>query len=58
MCVYFLVMFVISIFIYLRHEYQIFQKIVKLEFEFPEGFEPVAKDLVEKLLVSISIKIY
>ena len=35
-----------------RHEYQIFQKITKLEYEFPEGFSKVAKDLVEKLLVS------
>ncbi|XP_052772513.1 3-phosphoinositide-dependent protein kinase 1-like isoform X2 [Mya arenaria] len=33
------------------HEYQIFQKITKLEYEFPEGFSPVARDLVEKLLV-------
>lgn len=32
------------------HEYQIFQKITKLEYEFPDGFHPVAKDLVEKLL--------
>ena len=34
------------------HEYQIFQKITKLEYEFPEGFDPIAKDLVQKLLVS------
>lgn len=33
------------------HEYQIFQKITKLEYEFPEGFNPTARDLVEKLLV-------
>ncbi|CAH1795012.1 unnamed protein product [Owenia fusiformis] len=33
------------------HEYQIFQKITKLEYEFPEGFSPTARDLVEKLLV-------
>ncbi|KAI0215162.1 3-phosphoinositide-dependent protein kinase 1 [Lamellibrachia satsuma] len=33
------------------HEYQIFQKITKLEYEFPDGFSKVAKDLVEKLLV-------
>lgn len=32
------------------HEYQIFQKITKLEYEFPDGFLPVAKDLVERLL--------
>lgn len=32
-------------------EYLIFQKILKLEYEFPEGFDRVAKDLVEKLLV-------
>ncbi len=33
------------------HEYQIFQKITKLDYEFPEGFDPLAKDLVQKLLV-------
>lgn len=33
------------------HEYQIFQKITKLEYEFPEGFNTLARDLVEKLLV-------
>ncbi|XP_064600441.1 3-phosphoinositide-dependent protein kinase 1-like [Liolophura sinensis] len=33
------------------HEYQIFQKITKLEYEFPEGFGDTARDLVEKLLV-------
>ena len=25
---------------------------MKLEYEFPEGFDPVGKDLVQKLLVS------
>lgn len=34
-----------------RHEYQIFQKITKLEYDFPDGFSVVAQDLVEKLLV-------
>ncbi|KAH8148727.1 uncharacterized protein LAJ45_07070 [Morchella importuna] len=33
------------------NEYQTFQKIVNLEYEFPKGFPPVAKDLVERLLV-------
>ncbi|KAK2156771.1 hypothetical protein LSH36_205g01009 [Paralvinella palmiformis] len=33
------------------HEYQIFQKIISLDYEFPGGFHPVARDLVEKLLV-------
>ncbi|KAI9882852.1 MAG: hypothetical protein M1823_005403 [Watsoniomyces obsoletus] len=33
------------------NEYQTFQKIVGLEYEFPPGFPPVAKDLVERLLV-------
>lgn len=33
------------------HEYQIFQKICKLEYEFPEGFNSSAADLVRKLLV-------
>lgn len=32
-------------------EYLIFQKIIKLDYEFPEGFHHIAKDLVEKLLV-------
>lgn len=32
-------------------EYLIFQKIMKLEYEFPEGFDIIAKDFVEKLLV-------
>ena len=34
------------------HEYQIFQKIVKLEYEIPAGFNADAKDLVTKLLAS------
>ncbi|KAI9681578.1 MAG: pkb-activating kinase-like protein [Trizodia sp. TS-e1964] len=33
------------------NEYQTFQKIVSLEYEFPQGFPPVARDLVERLLV-------
>ncbi|XP_018089867.1 3-phosphoinositide dependent protein kinase 1 L homeolog isoform X1 [Xenopus laevis] len=33
------------------NEYLIFQKIIKLEYNFPEKFFPKAKDLVEKLLV-------
>jgi len=42
-----------------RHEYQIFQKITKLEYEFPDGFDSVTRDLVEKLLVSCkAITIY
>lgn len=32
-------------------EYQTFQKILKRDFEFPEGFDEQAKDLVERLLV-------
>ncbi|XP_059053882.1 3-phosphoinositide-dependent protein kinase 1 [Achroia grisella] len=32
-------------------EFLIFQKILKMEYEFPEGFPASAKDLVEKLLV-------
>lgn len=34
-----------------RNEYLIFQKIIKLEYEFPEKFFPKAKDLVKQLLV-------
>jgi 3-phosphoinositide dependent protein kinase-1 len=33
------------------NEYQTFQKIVALDYEFPRGFPEVAKDLVERLLV-------
>ncbi|KAF2276722.1 kinase-like protein [Westerdykella ornata] len=33
------------------NEYLTFQKIVNLEYSFPDGFPPVAKDLVERLLV-------
>ena len=33
------------------NEYQTFQKIVALEYQFPPGFPPLAKDLVERLLV-------
>ncbi|KAL7276795.1 serine/threonine protein kinase [Rhizina undulata] len=33
------------------NEYQTFQKIVALDYEFPKGFPPVARDLVERLLV-------
>ncbi|KAL5019256.1 hypothetical protein ScPMuIL_004978 [Solemya velum] len=32
------------------HEYQIFQKITNLEYEFPDGFDKVTRDLVENLL--------
>ncbi|OAL52195.1 serine/threonine protein kinase-like protein [Pyrenochaeta sp. DS3sAY3a] len=33
------------------NEYMTFQKIVGLEYTFPDGFPPLAKDLVERLLV-------
>ncbi|KAF7862024.1 hypothetical protein EAF04_007904 [Stromatinia cepivora] len=33
------------------NEYLTFQKIVSLEYEFPPGFPPTARDLVERLLV-------
>ncbi|KAF2733468.1 Pkinase-domain-containing protein [Polyplosphaeria fusca] len=33
------------------NEYQTFQKIVGLEYTFPDGFPPIAKDLIERLLV-------
>lgn len=38
-----------------RNEYLIFQKIIKLEYEFPEKFFPKAKDLVKQLLVSLKL---
>lgn len=34
-----------------RNDYMIFQKIQKLDYEVPDGFSELAKDLVEKLLV-------
>lgn len=34
-----------------RSEYIIFQKILKLEYEFPDGFAPLARSIVENLLV-------
>lgn len=42
------------IFDHFSNEYLIFQKITKLDYEFPEGFHPVARDLVEQLLVSVN----
>ncbi len=36
-----------------RNEYLIFQKIIKLEYDFPDKFFPKAKDLVKQLLVSL-----
>jgi 3-phosphoinositide dependent protein kinase-1 len=33
------------------NEYMTFQKIVGLEYSFPDGFPPLARDLVERLLV-------
>jgi len=38
------------------NEYQTFQKIVALEYTFPEGFPSVARDLVERLLVLDPVK--
>jgi 3-phosphoinositide dependent protein kinase-1 len=38
------------------NEYQTFQKIVGLEYSFPDGFPPVARDLVERLLVLDPLK--
>jgi 3-phosphoinositide dependent protein kinase-1 len=35
------------------NEYQCFQKITKLEYQFPDGFPEAGADLVQKLLVSI-----
>ncbi|XP_044764555.1 3-phosphoinositide-dependent protein kinase 1 [Coccinella septempunctata] len=34
-------------------EYLIFQKITNLDYEFPEGFDETARDLVEKLIVIV-----
>ena len=33
------------------NQYQTFQKIVALDYSFPKGFPPVARDLIERLLV-------
>lgn len=41
----------IIVFLFSRNEYLIFQKIIKLEYEFPEKFFPKAKELVRQLLV-------
>ncbi|ORX95097.1 serine/threonine protein kinase-like protein [Clohesyomyces aquaticus] len=38
------------------NEYQTFQKIVGLEYTFPDGFPPIARDLVERLLVLDPLK--
>lgn len=38
------------------NEYLTFQKIVSLDYNFPEGFPPVARDLVERLLVLDPVK--
>jgi 3-phosphoinositide dependent protein kinase-1 len=38
------------------NEYQTFQKIVGLDYSFPDGFPPVAKDLIERLLVLDPVK--
>lgn len=35
-----------------RSDYALFQKILKLEFEYPRDFPTEAKDLISKLLVS------
>lgn len=37
------------------NEYQIFNKIVKLDYEYPDGFDANGRDLVEKLLVSANM---
>lgn len=52
-CVYSIVFFSSSPHVCSGHsnEYLIFQKIIKLEYEFPEKFFPKAKDLVKQLLV-------
>lgn len=39
-------------FFFNSNEYQIFKKIIALEYEFPSGFPEVPKDLVQSLLVS------
>lgn len=36
-------------------DYLTFQKIKQVEYTFPDGFDPEAKDLVEKLIVSYSL---
>ena len=41
-----------SFILFNSNEYQIFKKIIALEYEFPSGFPEVPKDLVQSLLVS------
>lgn len=36
---------------FFRNEYQIFKKIIALDYEFPSGFPEVPKSLVQSLLV-------
>lgn len=36
----------------IRHDYQIFQKITKVEYDFPQGFTDVTRDLVQSLIVA------
>lgn len=50
----FLLLFTTVCLIFVRNEYLIFQRILKLDYSFPDGFHSVAKDLVQKLLVSNS----
>ncbi len=35
----------------LSHEYDIFQKVIKLSYTIPEDFPEIAKNLIEKLIV-------
>lgn len=47
--------FFFSCFLCRSNEYLIFQKIIKLEYEFPEKFFPKAKDMVKQLLVCTTV---
>ncbi len=38
-----------------RSEYAIFQKILKLEYEYPTEFPAIVRDFISKLLVSDSL---
>lgn len=39
-------------FIFISHEYDIFQKVIRLQYQFPDDFPEVVQDLIKKLVVT------